>query len=228
MGTLKHAGLGTLLIGSVYCPDGGTLAPDSPADHTLRGCFDALIGQNLPYVLGGDFNKPPQAIREWLAINGIAANVVHTNTATFERAGNHSTIDYFVISEDIVPFASPPYIHQQQLIPEHSPVCLPLDKAAGDVTVTVLVAPRQDPDPVIGPHLDHDITGTWADYRQAAKGGPDHQPSTPNIDEWMAAANRERDSLFQPQSQAGALRTRKLTLSQATRPKESTHPCTGK
>ena len=93
-GILRTAALGEILLATVYAPDGGNLAPGSPADVCLAGVLDAVRAHCLPTIIGGDFNKSPSAVAQWLQQQGSALQVWATPGPTFRGGTGSTNIDF--------------------------------------------------------------------------------------------------------------------------------------
>ena len=94
-GVLRTAAVGDLLLVTVYVPDGGTLRPGAPADLCPGGMLDAVRTFCMPTIVGGDFNKPPAAVAEWLQQQGSALQVWATNDVTFHGGTGVPTLTSF-------------------------------------------------------------------------------------------------------------------------------------
>ena len=208
-GVLRTAALGDVLLATVYAPDGGNLAPGSQADTCLSGLMDAIRMHCLPTIIGGDFNKSPAAVAQWLQQQGSALQVWATPGPTFRGGTGSTNIDFFLVTPDLPPILTPAEIRDAAAVKQHSPVGLTIRRGQGAAPVNTLVRHRVQPGVVTGPHWDFETGHPWDSL-------PARLPAT-RLGDWFEAAQLERADLFADDRQAGRLQFRKTTLFQAAR-----------
>ena len=91
---------GGFALASVYLVTTTGFGPENLG--ILRDLGVALLDCGLPFVIGGDFEVDPRVLMEtgWLA--AISATIIAPKELTC-TAGEGATIDYFVVSDQLVP-----------------------------------------------------------------------------------------------------------------------------
>ena len=76
----------------------------------------------LPTIVGGDFNRSPAAVAEWLQQQGSALGVWATADVTFRGGTGRSNIDFFLVTPDLKPLLTPAAVRDPAAVKGHSPV----------------------------------------------------------------------------------------------------------
>ena len=161
MGNLTLAATGDITIASVYLPVGGTLNEGAQASTFLTRVMDMIRDAGKPYIIGGDFNRAPGATAQWLAQQGCRAKVANTGAPTYHSKQGSTEIDYYILSDDLLPHLHDVEQVHKEDTPEHNPVQATLSKAHADQLVRVLKKKKATPDAAIGPRLGHEADGLW-------------------------------------------------------------------
>ena len=92
----------------------------------LQAIGEHIAGHGRPFVCGADFNFPPEVLASTSFASKIAAQIVHpdTNVGTCFQGAIPSTIDYYVVSGDLVKGLCSTDVDMSALTSPHRPAML--------------------------------------------------------------------------------------------------------
>ena len=88
---------------TLYNESGQGLGPETANWQRLLRAGEVLRHFQLPFILGGDFNVPPEVLTASGWLNGVHGRLQAPWGGTCRSAeGRWSTIDYFVVSRQLI------------------------------------------------------------------------------------------------------------------------------
>jgi len=171
---IKKDGVG---CGSIYLISGA--GPNLPNIEILKSVAEYIRIVGIPFVLGGDWNMGPADLESTGFLQMVKGRIISTGQKTYVSAGQESELDYFVVSEELYPFAKCCYKVNTSLISKHSPVVLEFETKCKNKRVQKIRRPGKIPvDIPQGPRLP---SPDWGNFTERAS---------------KASSQGELDSLF--------------------------------
>ena len=106
---------------------------------------ESLRYYGLPFIIGGDFNVPPEALEASGWPHSIHGRIQATTGTCRSCKGNWSTIDYFIVSRDLVQAVVALHILGSEPPMPHVPVRLKLARSPRSFKERVLKKMKQFP-----------------------------------------------------------------------------------
>ena len=132
-----------LLMATVYCYTGSGVEMQAKNADLLELVARELAAVHLPFVVGGDWNMPPEALAATGMAPRLRACIVRTGATTYTSGETETEIDYFLISGGIKAAVESVRVLDGAPIAKHSPVLLQLTgKARADTVLTLARPPR--------------------------------------------------------------------------------------
>ncbi len=187
---------GSVLCAAIYALSGQGAAKQL---HLLRHVVQRVVTYGLPCVLGGDWQIPPQELRDTGVLRLIDAEIVSAGLPTNVASGRE--LDYFVVSKALLGEGATAEIDPSGAFSPHVAVRLVLPLPRENVGVRSLRQPR--PLPVtrpIGPLQVPEFIIDWENWDSARRKGeqPDNDsaPLAGLTREWFAGAEVELIEAF--------------------------------
>ena len=132
-----------ILVASIYAYTGEGAADANR--ELLELVARELAAYRLPFVIGGDWNMSPRALAETGMPARLRAAVVHPTEATYCAGGAETTIDFFLVSEEVRPAVLSIEVIGGTEVRKRKPVRLVLSGRPRAETVRCLARPPARP-----------------------------------------------------------------------------------
>ena len=146
-------------MGSVYLKDGiGMRGENLSTLDLMEGWIRKVQGL---WLIGGDWNMPPEKLAPWVARMGAA--VVAPSEPTCLASSKGTTIDCFVVSARLAPFVSGVEVKYNGAIKTHRMVDLRISAEVRQATIIEQVKP--EPFPIEEPIGCRRAPPSWPEYK---------------------------------------------------------------